>query len=72
MPVTVKRIATFVNRVCGQPEFNMVHYPMRPGETPQTHIQAKGEGWDLLDWTPTLDWARMQETVEWYKPSNRV
>ncbi len=66
--VTVNRIASFVNRVCGQPEDNVVHLPMRLGETPQTHIQAKGEGWSLLDWVPTLDWARMQEAVEWYKP----
>lgn len=67
--VTVRRIASFVNRVCGQDEDNVVHLPMRLGETPQTHIQAKGEGWEKLKWAPTLDWARMQEAVEWYRPA---
>ncbi len=67
--VAVADIARFVNLTCGQSEENVIHLPMRLGETPQTHIQAKGEGWSLLDWVPTLDWARMQEAVEWYRPA---
>ncbi len=66
--VTVNRIASFVNRVCGQDEDNVVHLSMRLGETPQTHIQAKGEGWEDLGWQPELDWRRMEEAVQWYKP----
>lgn len=66
--ITVNRIAQFVNRVCGQDDFNVQYHPMRPGETPKTHIQAKGEGWEKLDWTPTLDWRLMEEAVESYKP----
>jgi UDP-glucose 4-epimerase len=68
--VTVNRIASFVNRTCGQPDTNVVHYPMRLGETPQTHIRAKGAGWSLLDWRPTMNWERVKETVEWYKPTH--
>jgi UDP-glucose 4-epimerase len=66
--VTVKTIARFVNRACGQDEDNMEFLPMRDGEEWESDIHAKGEGWDVLGWQPQLNWEAMQRAVEWYRP----
>jgi UDP-glucose 4-epimerase len=66
--VTVKEFAQAVNLYCGQPMDNIEYLPMRPGETEHTDIHAEGEGWDLLGWEPELDWAKVEEAVNWYKP----
>jgi UDP-glucose 4-epimerase len=39
---------------------------MRRGETP-THIVATGEGWDLLDWSPTFNAGDLYDTVMAYE-----
>ena len=66
--ITVKSFARMVNRMCGQDQNNLDFLPMRAGEEEETTIQAKGEGWDLLDWHPRLTPALIETTVEWYKP----
>jgi UDP-glucose 4-epimerase len=43
------------------------HLPMRRGEVP-THIVAKGEGWDRLDWRPEFSWDDVAVTVDSYRP----
>lgn len=64
--VTVNQLADFVLRVTGSTA-GKIHLPMRDGEIP-THIVATGDGWDRLGWRPKLDWTRVRETVQWYKP----
>lgn len=67
--LTVNYIAGFVNRICNQAPDNVVHLPMRDGEEPDTNIRATGEGWDKLNWWPTVNWDKMREAVEWYRPT---
>lgn len=67
IPVSVAAIAGFVNAVTdnhGHIEF----LPMRPGEELDTKIVARGDGWKKLGWRPQLNWERMREVVESYKP----
>jgi hypothetical protein len=42
---------------------------MRRGEEPDTHIIAKGDGWEMTGWHPEFSWDKIQETVEWYRPA---
>jgi UDP-glucose 4-epimerase len=69
--VTVREVAQFVNRTCHCPEDNIEYLPMRLGEEPDTDIRATGEGWAKLGWRPTFSWARLRETVEWYRPKEK-
>lgn len=63
--VTVNELAEFVLDVTGSTA-GVEYLPMRPGEVP-VQITAEGEGWNLLDWKPKLDWDRIAETVRWYR-----
>jgi UDP-glucose 4-epimerase len=64
--VTVNQLAEVVIAVTGSTA-GTLHLPMRDGEIP-TRIVAQGDGWDRLGWRPTLDWARVEETIHWYQP----
>lgn len=66
--VTVLAIAGFVNKVTSN-DAGIMYHPMRPGETPDTQIVARGEGWGKLGWAPQFSWDRITETVNWYKPA---
>jgi nucleoside-diphosphate-sugar epimerase len=66
--VTVNRIANSINRYTGN-QGGVIHLPMRRGEEPETHIIAKGEGWEKTGWQPEFSWERIFETVEWYRPT---
>jgi UDP-glucose 4-epimerase len=69
--VTVNDVADFVNAFTGN-KAGVEHLPMRPGETPNTSIISRGEGWHLLDgWRPGFFWARLVPTVESYRPGER-
>jgi UDP-glucose 4-epimerase len=65
--VTVNDVADFVNAYTGNPA-GVVHLPMREGETPNTSIIARGEGWGLLGWRPEFDWERLVPTILSYGP----
>lgn len=65
--VTVNQLADFVLEVTGSTAGKR-YLPMRAGEI-ATHIVAEGDGWDRLDWRPTLDWGRVAEAVLWYRPA---
>lgn len=65
-PVTVNFLAGFINRYTGN-KAGVEHFPMRPGETPDTMICANAEGWDKLDWEPELNWDRVREVIDTYK-----
>lgn len=65
--VTVRHFAEQVIRMTGSK--SKLHFlPMRPGETEDTYIRAQGEGWKALGWAPILDWDKVQEAVNWYRP----
>ncbi len=64
-PVTVNHVADIVRRVTGSTA-GIEYLPMRTGETP-TQIAASGDGWDLLDWRPEMDWGRVASAVQWYR-----
>jgi UDP-glucose 4-epimerase len=64
--MTVNQVADFVIEVTGSTA-GIEYLPMRKGETP-TEIVAEGRGWDLLGWKPAMDWARLRETIESYRP----
>lgn len=69
--VTVRSFARMVNRICGQSQDNLEYLPMRLGETAETAICAKGEGWDKLGYRPpslTDRISQLVETINWYKP----
>lgn len=66
--VTVNAMAQFVLDVTGS-KAGVRHLPMRDGEIPQ-HIVAVGDGWDRLDWRPTLDWNRVAQAVRSYRAWN--
>lgn len=65
--VTVRTFAQAVIRMAwSKSELNFL--PMRPGEEDMSIIVARGDGWDALGWQPELDWDKVQEAVNWYKP----
>jgi UDP-glucose 4-epimerase len=66
--VTVNKIAEAVIRYTGHAH-GTLHLPMRRGEEPDTHIIAKGHGWQQVGWKPEFSWDKIQETVEWYRPT---
>jgi UDP-glucose 4-epimerase len=68
MDTTVRAFAYMVNRMCKQPATQVEFLPMRPGEEEETSIRAKGEGWDKLGWAPEFSSARIEQTVNWYRP----
>jgi UDP-glucose 4-epimerase len=63
--ITVNAFAQFVLEVTGS-KAGVVHQPMRIGEIP-TKICASGNGWDLLDWRPKLDWDEVAQAIRWYR-----
>ena len=65
-PMTVHRLAAYVNTYCGNTA-GMVHEPMRPGETPDTSIIARGAGWATAGWRPSFDWAKLAAAIESYR-----
>lgn len=67
MAVTVRSFAEAVIRMAGSSS-ELQFLPMRPGEEDMSIIKAKGWGWESLGWQPTLDWDKVQEAVNWYKP----
>lgn len=66
IPLTVRSVAETVKRMANSTS-ELEYHPMRRGEEENTTIVAKGAGWDLLEWHPTLDWMRLQRTVDSYK-----
>jgi UDP-glucose 4-epimerase len=65
VPVRVNDLAHIIMEHTGsQAEIN--YLPMRAGEKP-TQIVAQGEGWDLLDWHPSLDLDKVLAAVDSYK-----
>jgi len=66
VPLTVRKVAEFILGETGSTA-GIEFLPMRNGETP-THIVAQGDGWDLLDWRPILDWSQVVDTIYAYKP----
>lgn len=64
--LTVSDVAELVRKVTGN-RSEIVHLPMRPGETPDTNIRAEGEGWDDLRWSPKHDEQKLIEAVNWYR-----
>jgi len=66
--MTVNMVADLVNEVTDNRTQGVTHYAMRPGEEPETHIVAKGEGWDKLGWHPELRLSMIAETVRSYRP----
>jgi UDP-glucose 4-epimerase len=64
--VTVNELADFVLDVTDSTA-GKKYLPMRDGEIP-TQIVAAGDGWGRLAWKPELDWNRVAEAVDWYRP----
>lgn len=67
VPISVNELAEFVIDVTGS-SAGIEHLPMRDGETP-TRIAAAGQGWDILGWSPTLSWDRIEDAIVSYKPA---
>jgi UDP-glucose 4-epimerase len=65
--MTVNMVAGIVNMVTGNDK-GIEHYPMRPGEEPNTRIIAKGEGWGKIGWQPDMNIHLLAETVRSYRP----
>jgi UDP-glucose 4-epimerase len=64
-PLTVNTLADFVLNVT-KSAAGVEHLPMRKGER-ETAICARGEGWDLLGWTPELNWEALEKAVVSYR-----
>jgi UDP-glucose 4-epimerase len=67
--LSVNNLAGMINLWCGQHPRNVMYYPMRPGEEPETRIRAQGDGWKLLGWHPKNELWRIKEVVDFYKES---
>jgi UDP-glucose 4-epimerase len=63
--LSVNQVADYVIKVT-KSVGGVKYLPMRDGEQPTT-IVAKGEGWDLLGWTPEFRWEDLAATVKWYR-----
>lgn len=63
--LTVNRVAEAVLELTNSTA-GIGYLSMRRGEVP-THIVAEGDGWDRLDWRPTLDWDALASTVRAYR-----
>jgi UDP-glucose 4-epimerase len=63
--LSVNEVADLVLEVTGS-EAGVRYLPMRRGERP-TQVVATGQGWERLDWRPTLDLNRVAEVVEAYR-----
>jgi len=68
--LTVNQVADFVNEVTGNTA-GIEYLSMRRGEKP-TRIVAKGRGWDLLGWRPTMEWDRLSAAIEAYRPADHA
>lgn len=66
--VTVNELAEFVIKMTGSTA-GINYLPMRDGEIP-TKIVASGEGWDKMNYRPVLDWSKVRDAVDWYKPND--
>lgn len=62
---TVNDVADMVLDITGSTA-GVEYHPMRRGELPTT-IVATGDGWDRLDWRPTLDIGALAATVKAYQ-----
>jgi UDP-glucose 4-epimerase len=69
--VSVNWVAHFVVGVTGRSpsDSDFEYRTMRPGETPQTHVVAAGEGWDRLGWRPQSSAQRLIDVVDSYRPA---
>lgn len=67
--MTVRRLANYVNTYTGNTA-GVVHQPMRSGETPDTSIVARGQGWKEAGWKPKLNWHQLAQAIEAYNPRN--
>lgn len=63
--LSVNEVAQYVLEMTGS-SAGIEYLPMRRGEIP-TQIVATGEGWDRLDWQPTLNLDLLHETVAAYR-----
>jgi UDP-glucose 4-epimerase len=63
--LTVNRVAEAVLELTTSTA-GVQYLPMRRGEVP-TRIVAEGEGWDRLDWRPSLDWDALAASVRAYR-----
>lgn len=68
-PVSVLGIASYVNGVTRN-RAGLDFQCMRDGESMDTRIVARGEGWNLLGWRPQFSWQRLEEVIESYRPDN--
>lgn len=64
--LTVRQVAAHVARFTGS-KAPYAREGMRLGEL-ETHIVAKGEGWEYLNWRPRHDMDLLRQTVETYRP----
>lgn len=64
--VTVNELAHFVLDVTGS-NAGIEYRPMRKGEQP-TRIVANRTGWGRLSFRPDLDWNRVAEAIDSYRP----
>jgi UDP-glucose 4-epimerase len=70
--LTVNQVADYVNEVvtdAGGKPGGIEYLPMRAGEDVDTEICAIGRGWDLVNWSPTLDWSDLRAAIESYRPA---
>lgn len=63
--VTVQDFAEFVIDHTGSTG-GIEYLPMRLGEEP-TEVVSSGLGSEILGYTPSLDWSKVKETIDWYK-----
>lgn len=66
--MTVRQVASLVNRIAGRPLDSFDYLPMRKGESPETEIVAKGEGWLELGYRPEMNMDALTKTIQWYRP----
>lgn len=65
--LTVNQVADLVAGAVPH-RVDVVHRPMRRGETDGTKIVADGEGWNLLGWRPELSYDDLADTIRSYGP----
>lgn len=68
-PMTVNQVADYVIERTGSTA-GIKYLPMRRGEKP-TEIVAEGRGWELLGWSPKLEWDGLGAAVDAYRPADR-
>lgn len=67
-PLSVAAVAEYVIQKTGSSS-SVSFLPMRAGERETVEpLYARGDGWDTLGYQPTLEWDRLDETIESYRP----